>query len=256
MNYSFESDAEQNGALLQVDLQRRKAILEKTRQNQLHLKNRNLADGPKIFLFDKQSEEINWADFAAVSFMSSFQTSASLAFPLELKKIKQNIDYDAEDKKSGYDPNAINLKLAELVRMVHGSFDSKPKLIDDFHEQHPECSKSSIERKLKDCFIKDKRSDDPRQRYYANDELLEQVQEAFPGAQQNEELLELARTRLRPILEEIQMAEREQEEKRRWEHQQKEQERLEKERIKKEELDAKEQKRKEEKIERDREREE
>lgn len=46
MNYSFESDAEQNDALLQVDLQRRKAILEKKRQNQLHLKNRNLADGP------------------------------------------------------------------------------------------------------------------------------------------------------------------------------------------------------------------
>ena len=140
--------------------------------------------------------------------------------------------------------------------MVHGSFDSKPKLIDDFHEQHPECSKNSIERKLKDFFIKDKRNDDPRQRYYANDEVLDLVQEALPGGQQNDELLQMARTRLQPILEEIQMAEREQEEKRRCELLQKEQERLVKERIKREELDAKEQKRKEEKIERDREREE
>ena len=62
--------------------------LEKKRQNQLHLKNRNLADGPQIFLYDKHSEDINWAEYAAVSFMSSFQTSASEAFPLELKKIK------------------------------------------------------------------------------------------------------------------------------------------------------------------------
>ena len=82
--------------------------------------------------------------------------------PLEPKKIKVNIDYEAEDKKSGFDPNAINLKLVELVRMVHGSFDSKPKLIDDFHEQHPECSKNSIERRLKDYFVKDRREDDPR----------------------------------------------------------------------------------------------
>lgn len=97
-----------------------------------------------------------------MSFMSPFQTSASEAFPLEPKKIKVNIDYEAEDKKSGFDPNAINLKLVELVRMVHGSFDSKPKLIDDFHEQHPECSKNSIERRLKDYFVKDRREDDPR----------------------------------------------------------------------------------------------
>lgn len=56
--------------------------------------------------------------------------------------------------------------------MVHGSFDPKPKLVDDFHEQHPECSRNSIERKLKDYFIKDKRGEDPRQRYYATKDLL------------------------------------------------------------------------------------
>ena len=46
--------------------------------------------------------------------MSPSQTSASDAFPLEPKKMKMNIDYEAEDKKSGFDPNAINLKLVEL----------------------------------------------------------------------------------------------------------------------------------------------
>ena len=46
MNYSFESDMANNDALLQADLQRRKAILEKKRQNELHLKNRSLSEGP------------------------------------------------------------------------------------------------------------------------------------------------------------------------------------------------------------------
>lgn len=46
MNYSFESDMANNDALLQADLQRRKAILEKKRQNQLHLKNCSLSEGP------------------------------------------------------------------------------------------------------------------------------------------------------------------------------------------------------------------
>lgn len=168
--------------------------------------------------------------------MSPCQTSASEAFPLEPKKVKTNIDYEAEDKKSGFDPNAINLKLVELVKMVHGSFDSKPKLIDDFHEQHPECSKNSIERRLKDYFAKDRRGDDPRQRYYAGDTVLALVEETLSP----EALAEIARAKLQPILEEIQMAEREQEEKRRSEMLQKEQERIERERIKKEELEAKE----------------
>lgn len=71
MNYSFESDFANNDAMLQADLQRRKAILEKKRQNQMHLKNCSLIEGPQIFIYDPRSSEINWADFAAVSFMSS-----------------------------------------------------------------------------------------------------------------------------------------------------------------------------------------
>ena len=56
--------------------------------------------------------------------------------------------------------------------MVHGNTEPKPKIIDDFNEAHPECSKNSIERKLKESFLKDKRGEDPKQRYYASDELL------------------------------------------------------------------------------------
>jgi hypothetical protein len=52
--------------------------------------------------------------------------------------------------------------MGDLVKLVHGSFDSKSKLIDDFNEMNPECSKNSIERKIKEFFVKDKRGDDPK----------------------------------------------------------------------------------------------
>jgi hypothetical protein len=92
-------------------------------------------------------------------------------FPIVKKKNKEDLDLD-EEKKMGYDPNAINQHLPDLVRLVHGSFEPKHIISDKFNEVHPDCSKNSIEKKLKDFFVKDKRDEDPRQRYYANDEIL------------------------------------------------------------------------------------
>ena len=58
------------------------------------------------------------------------------------------------------------------MRFIHGSLEPKQKLIDDFNEAYPECSKNSIEKKLKENFEKDKRGQDPKQRYYAGEALL------------------------------------------------------------------------------------
>lgn len=66
-----------------------------------------------------------------------------------------------DDKKLGFDPNAIDSKMAELVRFAHGSLEPKVRIIEEFNEAHPECSKNQIERKLKESFVKDKRNDDP-----------------------------------------------------------------------------------------------
>ena len=62
---------------------------------------------------------------------------------------------EKEKKKNGFNPNSINFKLISLVRMVHGSFESKSKICDAFNAQNPECSKTSIEKKLKELFVKD-----------------------------------------------------------------------------------------------------
>jgi hypothetical protein len=118
-------------------------------------------------------------EFKAISFESGF--------PI-MKKKKQD-DHDLEEEnKLGFDPNAINQHLAELVRMVHGSFEPKHKISDDFNEKHPECSKNSIEKKLKEFFCKDKRGQDPRLRYYAKEELLNTLCDKFPDGLKNPEL--------------------------------------------------------------------
>jgi hypothetical protein len=103
-------------------------------------------------------------------------------FPISPQKCKldQGKSEDNEDKKLGFDPNAINSKIIQLVRFVHGSLESKVRIIEEFNELHPECSKNQIERKLNKCFIKDKRGEDPRHRIYAGEQLLQDQKELFP----------------------------------------------------------------------------
>ena len=138
--------------------------------------------GPQVYMIDFNPDMKQ--EYKAVSFDQSF--------PLKIVKKEKVVDYD--DKKN--DPNSINLKLPELVLMVHGSLESKQKIIDDFNEMYPECSKNSIERKLKECFNKDKKQEEPRQRYFASEELLVNLTEEFPGGCENEKLVELAKSRL------------------------------------------------------------
>ena len=92
------------------------------------------------------------------------------------------------------------------MKLIHGSLESKPKLIDDFYEANPECSKNSIERKIKEYFIKDKRNEDPIKRYYATSEILELLTVEFPNGVQSQELIDLEQKRLQPLLDEIKNA--------------------------------------------------
>lgn len=67
-------------------------------------------------------------DFKAVSFPKSRK------FPIRVKDIGD--DANADDKTNSankQNPKAINLRLTELVRMMHGSFESKQKIIEDFN---------------------------------------------------------------------------------------------------------------------------
>lgn len=170
LNYS-------NCSNLDADKERRKAIIQKNRESK-EKQQREIE--PQIFMY--LGNEPMMEEFKAVSFEHFFPIT---------KKKKQDDDFE-EEKKLGFDPNAINLKLPELVRMVHGSFEPKHKISDDFNEKHPECSKNSIEKKLKEFFCKDKRDQDPRQRYYANDFILSQLLTEFPGGLKNPELEHIA----------------------------------------------------------------
>lgn len=59
---------------------------------------------------------------------------------------------------------------------------------------------------MKEFFVKDKRNDDPKQRYYTKDEILVQLKERFPGGLENEELIAISKARAEPILLEIRLA--------------------------------------------------
>lgn len=108
---------------------------------------------------------------------------------------------DEEDAEGKLDPNAINVLLPKLIRLVHGSLDSKTKLIEEFLEEHPECSRNSVYRKF-ELFTKEKRPNDVRLRYYVTEAALEGLDD-FPNGLENEELNQLAKERLQPLLDEI-----------------------------------------------------
>ena len=75
-------------------------------------------------------------EYACNKFIDNNCFRSSTNFPIDKAKTKKWTlgEGDNEDIKKGYDPNAINLKLPQLVRMVHGSIKSKQKLIDYFNE--------------------------------------------------------------------------------------------------------------------------
>lgn len=170
-----------------------------------------------------------------------FEEYKAVAFPLKDRlfpiKLKPQVDPIEEDKQNqivlggkvpGNNPNLINLKLVELVKMMHGSFESKQKIIDDFHQKHPECSKKSIERKMRELFEKDKKSDEPRQRWFATESTLVEL-----NLTEDEELKALFRDRLKVVMDEISKVE-EEKQRAKEEHQKLKEERREEKRAQKE----------------------
>ena len=132
-------------------------------------------------------------EFKAVSFPKERN------FPLRLKPLPDpNEEENKAAKGAVNNPNLINTKLVDLVKMMHGSFESKQKIIDDFNQRFPDCSKKSIERKMRDLFEKDKKGDDPRQRWYATESTLIEL-----NMQDDPELILMFNERLQVVLDEI-----------------------------------------------------
>lgn len=59
--------------------------------------------------------------------------------------------------------------------MLHGTFESKAKIIDDFNNEHPECSKASIERYIKEISSRQKSGENGKYRYIVDEEVIEQL---------------------------------------------------------------------------------
>lgn len=66
-------------------------------------------------------------EFKAVSFPKERN------FPLRLKPLVDPNEEENKAAKGTNNSNLINTKLVDLVKMMHGSFESKQKIIDDFN---------------------------------------------------------------------------------------------------------------------------
>lgn len=100
-----------------------------------------------------------------------FEFKPAVKFPFEINAKDFDDKSDDDDKKDRMDPNAITKKIKEFILMVHGSYESKSKIIEDFANQHPECSKASLERKIREIASKDKVESQAKFRYLVKTEV-------------------------------------------------------------------------------------
>ena len=134
----------------------------------------NLQTFTLIFSMEADKKIRNYMEeFKAISFPKD------KPFPLKLHRrdeIELGFNGANDDKINGsaskQNPKAINDKLNDLVYMMHGSFESKTKITEDFNVKFPECSKKSIEKKMRDLFVKEKKGQDPKARWYATESTL------------------------------------------------------------------------------------
>ncbi len=103
-----------------------------------------------------------------------------------------------EEPTAKYNPHAIKDHLKELVYMMHGSFEGKQKIADSFHLKFPDCSKKSIDKKMRDLFVKEKKTEDPKPRYYATESTLADL-----NLEQDQQLALLFQERLDSVNSEI-----------------------------------------------------
>lgn len=118
---------------------------------------------PTVCIFSQETKE-------SMEQFKIFEAKPYISFPLQISAKDFDDKSDEDDKKDRMDPNAINNKIKEFVEMVHGSYEAKFKLIEDFAQAHPECSKASVERKLREIASKEKEHSQGKFRYLVKPE--------------------------------------------------------------------------------------
>eukprot|EP00828_Plagiopyla_frontata_P022038 TRINITY_DN28628_c0_g1_i2.p1 TRINITY_DN28628_c0_g1~~TRINITY_DN28628_c0_g1_i2.p1 ORF type:complete len:385 (-),score=100.69 TRINITY_DN28628_c0_g1_i2:153-1307(-) len=65
--------------------------------------------------------------------------------------------------------------LKNLVKLVHGSYDSQKNIINEFSVKNLDCSQRQIKLQLKKIAVKEKRNNEQNQRYYVLDETIKNL---------------------------------------------------------------------------------
>lgn len=138
-------------------------------------------------------------EFKAVAFPKDRQ------LPIRLKPLPDPVDEEEKISSKANNPFSLKSRLVELAKLMHGSFESKQKIIDDFHARFPDCSKKSIERKMIELFVKEKKDLDPNKRWYATESTLNEL-----NLLNDPELTLVAEERLKVVVEEMNRLQEEQ----------------------------------------------
>ena len=149
-----------------------------------------------------------------------FNAKPYLKFPLVISLGGFDAKSEEEDRKERMDPNAINSKLKEFVLMVHGSYESKSKIIEDFAVLHPECSKASIERKIREAASKEKEETQSKFRYLVNQQVITE------SGVDSEEVQRVCQERFKVVQDEIDRAEEEKQQEKQKEKEEKEKQKM------------------------------
>lgn len=123
-------------------------------------------------LFSDRKTDSNNFNYITTYKAVSFNKEKKFPILVSTKEEMSEGENKLQNSSSKQSPNAINLRLPELVKMMHGSFESKSKIFEDFHQKFSECTKKSILLKMRELFEKDKKGQDPRQRWYATESTL------------------------------------------------------------------------------------
>jgi len=117
---------------------------------------------PKIWLYSEMAEELTNYEIFILPNKRYTKTIKLLTFEEEEEENKVVTFLEQKYLKT-------------LVLAVHGSYESKSTMVESFASEHPDITKISVEKKLKEIGQKSKKDDEPRAWYLVHDAFLKDM---------------------------------------------------------------------------------
>lgn len=117
---------------------------------------------PKIWLYSEMDEELT-------------NYEISILPSKRYQKVIKILSKEEEEEENKVVTVLEQKYLKDLVFLVHGSYENKQTLIETFINDHPDITKTSIEKKMKEIGQKIKINDEQKARFLVNDIFLKDM---------------------------------------------------------------------------------